>query len=1333
MKSRNLGHNLKVQFTFFGLYLPHKPGLRSAILQQISSAQVSCPSDCVGVRFMLGDFNFVAAVEDTTSASAVATPSSKLWKEFSELIAVHGFSEFYQEAHTFHRRSTDQATGRIRRVASRLDRIYGCLPEALTELWQAVVDIPALPFQAHRDWDRRLATDHLPVRCRFFPLLAAHTSQGRRLPSCPRWVLATPEFPSCFEAMWAQTESLDPAAKLHAFKRCVRKACSEASRRATARLQAPPLTITHGRKLLQLLSSQDEQCKDKVQQLLAKAPSWNPFIQYNPVSGRYRYEGLVRQLSLLYRRSADPQAMVNAARDLPEGYACFSPELGGPSKNSFGVFRSSTWRPKRGVHPLRRLARSLPSTRASLTYLVSGLDHTPTSDPDQMAEIAHSFWGGVWADPFHDPDATREWLRGYQKRISKDAMVPRATPEIMERIILNTNNSAAGPDGIPFGAFRVLAPVAAVVLSDLINAIGRGQSGPPEHFNACLLHLLPKKQTGKIEDTRPISIPNASNRLISIFFTRELTRALDGVLDPSQRAGLPGRQISENIYEVNEWYSSRAATLQPGYLVFIDFKKAFDSMSRSYLLALLEKIGCPRFYLRLYAALLHQVHATLMLGGKAFGPPIPSRVGIKQGGPASPIIFCLGMDPLLTRCSALVSPPTGVTSAISRELTGVTGGFMDDVSAGLPDIRLLPDLAHLFNRFGKASGLRVNLKKTMLVPTRPLTTEDRRVISASPWPDLPVKQSAAYLGVQMGIGVTVEDIFNSALRKFEKRVALYLPRKFSYSVGKRVVIANTMLTPIFSYLAQFYLIPESVLKRIMAGLRQWLIPLGQSAYPVPILSKPLEDLGLPTPLLLPEDMNLGVLLKLWPRAMGTGIHRSNRSTRILCQVQSARHVLRAKGVSLRLLAQERGPILSKDIRAAIHGGRVSKSSSLARIAYRLHKSGLPVVPRRVLAAWRALPTKGNSSVRFHFFSFLQNALAVKTRRLAAILRRKKYPVAPYWPDEQCSFCNDYPETREHIFSDCLAVRRALWICGVALKAGWVKDLTWHHFHLILPDAVTSKSLSRKATTVVSMVAAVWRALMRSWVLPLEQRGVVSSAGLIVRHFWDVLHDCGPRWTKVVTGGLHLHDVHPSCPPASKRLVFQCPPSLPAVLADLSSSTSDPRPSDTDHSTTSTDNDSEPTGGPRWHYKALLNKRLTKEALAHQRSLPFGRRRSKRRRGQCYEFQVLWHTGEVTWEPFSCFAPGDPTVQAFLHRRPPRPPRPPPRRQPPVPASPRTPPGPPPSPLIKFNKRSRKPFVPSWVRAAQASLLQEAKAGRLRRPPDAPPSSFNTLFNYFKKI
>ena len=149
------------------------------------------------------------------------------------------------------------------------------------------------------------------------------------------------------------------------------------------------------------------------------------------------------------------------------------------------------------------------------------------STPKDIAEHCTASWQKVFNSSQSDPDATAVFKRNFSRKLP---LRPPSywTPTVLQvkEAILAAHHSAAGPDGVPFEAFKATADIAAPILHRVILVLlGDDPLQLPDWFNEAFLVLLPKKpyETGKPgigevyrpEDLRPLSIVNTFNRLIA--------------------------------------------------------------------------------------------------------------------------------------------------------------------------------------------------------------------------------------------------------------------------------------------------------------------------------------------------------------------------------------------------------------------------------------------------------------------------------------------------------------------------------------------------------------------------------------------------------------------------------------------------------------------------------------------------------------------------------------------------------------------------------------------------------------------------------------------------
>jgi ribonuclease HI len=106
-----------------------------------------------------------------------------------------------------------------------------------------------------------------------------------------------------------------------------------------------------------------------------------------------------------------------------------------------------------------------------------------------------------------------------------------------------------------------------------------------------------------------------------------------------------------------------------------------------------------------------------------------------------------------------------------------------------------------------------------------------------------------YLGVWIGRYVDTETVFEGALTRFETRLEKLRPIIKKCGLKKRTRICNSYLLPIFYYLAQFYIIPWSYVKRVKKALGSIIIPFSGGGFGYAHLVAPKNHGGPHSPLI----------------------------------------------------------------------------------------------------------------------------------------------------------------------------------------------------------------------------------------------------------------------------------------------------------------------------------------------------------------------------------------------------------------------------------------------------------------------------------------------------
>jgi hypothetical protein len=224
------------------------------------------------------------------------------------------------------------------------------------------------------------------------------------------------------------------------------------------------------------------------------------------------------------------------------------------------------------------------------------------------------------------------------------------------------------------------------------------------------LTFLHKKNTKtKFANYRPLSLTNCDYKILTKTLTNALNPAIDKLVHTDQTGFVKGsRWISDNgmlLSSIIDFADFAEEGEVEGAMVFLDFQKAFDSLSHSFMVEVLRKAGIPNDFIRWVKLLYADPLATPLINGK-HGEAFQVGRGIRQGCPLSPILFCLCVEPM---------------AALIRAERNIGGVYIDKVSASLKLSQFADDTTLLVRNakelsiafahaaaFCKAAGMQLN-------------------------------------------------------------------------------------------------------------------------------------------------------------------------------------------------------------------------------------------------------------------------------------------------------------------------------------------------------------------------------------------------------------------------------------------------------------------------------------------------------------------------------------------------------------------------------------------------------------------------------------------------
>jgi hypothetical protein len=117
------------------------------------------------------------------------------------------------------------------------------------------------------------------------------------------------------------------------------------------------------------------------------------------------------------------------------------------------------------------------------------------------------------------------------------------------------------------------------------------------------------------------------------------------MVSSNQSAFIGGRSLHENFVLVRQVARRINTRKIPGVLIKLDIKRAFDSLSWSFLFEVLRHLGFSDIWLRRIAILLYSASTKIIVNGVA-GRSFAHARGLRQGDLISPMFFVLAMQVL---------------------------------------------------------------------------------------------------------------------------------------------------------------------------------------------------------------------------------------------------------------------------------------------------------------------------------------------------------------------------------------------------------------------------------------------------------------------------------------------------------------------------------------------------------------------------------------------------------------------------------------------------------------------------------------------------------------
>ena len=140
-----------------------------------------------------------------------------------------------------------------------------------------------------------------------------------------------------------------------------------------------------------------------------------------------------------------------------------------------------------------------------------------------------------------------------------------------------------------------------------------------------------------------ISLLSATYKILSNILLSRLTPYAQEIIGDHQCGFRRNRSTADHLFCIRQMLEKKWEYNEAVHQLFIDFKKAYDSVRREVLHNILTEFGIPKKLIRLIKLCLTETYSRVRVG-KNSSDMFSIRNGLKQGDALSPLLFNFALE-----------------------------------------------------------------------------------------------------------------------------------------------------------------------------------------------------------------------------------------------------------------------------------------------------------------------------------------------------------------------------------------------------------------------------------------------------------------------------------------------------------------------------------------------------------------------------------------------------------------------------------------------------------------------------------------------------------------
>ncbi len=373
------------------------------------------------------------------------------------------------------------------------------------------------------------------------------------------------------------------------------------------------------------------------------------------------------------------------------------------------------------------------------------------------------------------------------------------------------NDSSPGIDGITCAWYKVFWKKINCQLINSLNAsFVKGRLSCSQRKGViCLLHKGKDLPRDELSNWRPLSLTNVDYKILAKVLALRFKNVIHVLINEDQAGFMQGRSASNVLRAIDDVIAYTDNNNIPGILLALDYSKAFDKISKEFMVDTFRIFGFGENFVK-WINVLNTDNMSCINYCGWLSAWFPIERGIRQGCPISPMCFILACE-ILSCYIRQTADIKGIKVPGGKEIRILQ--FADDTTIFLDKDVSLMNILKIIEMFSNISGLEINHSKTdaMWIGS---TKNNVTTVGNVSW-KTGLDKYVKILGVKFSNEISASDIDENWEKKINKCENIIKSWRFrNVDVLGRITLVKSLLSSQFIYLMQAFVMPEKYLDRL---------------------------------------------------------------------------------------------------------------------------------------------------------------------------------------------------------------------------------------------------------------------------------------------------------------------------------------------------------------------------------------------------------------------------------------------------------------------------------------------------------------------------------------